>query len=411
MRSRIVVTGMGALSPVGNSVSAMWDALITGRSGAGPITHFDARNLDTHFAAEVKDFDPLNVMDKKEARRSSRYVQFAMAALREALEQSRLTVNEFNRERVGVIIGTALGAVDLIQSNLLLLLDKGPRRISPFFGPSTLPDTGAGQIAIEIGARGPNMSVATACATGIDAIGIATDQIRAGRADVMIAGSADALITELVMAAFNSMRVLSVRNDAPSEASRPFDADRDGFMLGEGAGLVVLESLEHAMRRDAPILGEVVGYGNANDGYHLAIPSEDGDGIYRAMRLALCDGSVAPDEVGYINPHGTGTVLNDRIETQAVKRVFGDHAPRLAISSTKSMTGHLMGAAGSIEAIIALKALQEGVVPPTINYCTPDPACDLDYVPNTSRHVDIDVAMSNSIGLGGHNATLVVRRV
>lgn len=411
MRPRIVVTGMGAISPLGKNVETTWEALLAGCSGAGPITLFDPSDLETHFAAEVKGFDPLTVMDRKEARRSSRYVQFGVGAMREAMSQSGLEINEGNRDRVGVIFGTAMGAVDLIQENLYLLQEKGPRRISPFFGPSTLPDTGAGQIAIEIGARGPNMSVATACATGIDAIGIAMDQIRAGRADVMLAGSAEAIIIKLVMAAFNSMRVLSTRNDAPTEASRPFDLDRDGFMLGEGAGIVVLETLEHAVRRDAPILGEIVGYGNANDAYHMAIPAENGDGIHQAMRLALADSGLAAEEVGYLNPHGTGTFLNDRIETHAIKRLFGEHAPRIAVSSTKSMTGHLMGAAGSIEAIVALKAIQEGVAPPTINYRTPDPECDLDYVPNAARPIDTNVAMSNSIGLGGHNASLVVRRV
>lgn len=411
MRERVVVTGMGALTPLGNSVPATWQALIAGCSGAAPITLFDPTDVETKFAAEVKGFDPLTVMDKKEVRRSSRYVQLALGALPEAMQQSGLQIDASNRDRVGVIFGSALGAMDLVQENVLLLEEKGARRISPFFGPSTLPDTGAAQIAIITGARGPNMGVSTACATGIDAIGIATDMIRAGRADAILAGSSDALILRLTMAAFNSMRVLSTRNDAPTEAARPFDADRDGFVLGEGAGILVLESLSHAMRRDAPILGEIIGYGNANDAYHMAIPPEDGQGILRAMQAALCDAAIHPQDVDYINAHGTGTVLNDRIETLAIKRLFNGSSPRVAISSSKSMTGHLMGAAGSIEAIISLQALRQGVLPPTINYTTPDPDCDLDYVPNQARQADIQVAMSNSIGLGGHNATLVMRRV
>ncbi|MCW5849920.1 MAG: beta-ketoacyl-ACP synthase II [Anaerolineae bacterium] len=411
MRSRIVITGMGAITPLGNSITAFWNSLAEGQSGAGPITRFDPSNMETKIAAEVKHFDPLAVMDRKEARRSSRCVQLAVGAAREAVQAARLTIDEFIRDRVGVVIGTGIGGADVMLENYDVLRERGPRRVSPFFGPAMLPDTAAGQVAIEMGARGPNMAVVSACASGIDAIGQAAEMIRRGAADVMIAGGSESIIHPVVVAAFNVMKVLSTRNENPAEASRPFDADRDGFLLGEGSGIVILERLEDAQRRDAHIIAEVAGYGTAADAYHLAAPPEDGNGIFRAMKMALADASIQPEEIDYINPHGTGTPLNDKIETLAIKNVFGDWARRIPISSTKSMTGHLMGAAGAVEAIICAMAMRAGVAPPTINLHTPDPDCDLDYVPNTARPVDIRVALSNSIGLGGHNASLILRRV
>jgi len=411
MKSRIVVTGIGAITPLGNSAAALWDSVVNGVSGAAPITRFDASDLDTRFAAEVKNFDPQGVMDRKQVRRSARVVQFAVGAAREAVNQAQLKIDEFIRDRVGVVIGSACGGIEVLLDNHSVLRDRGPHRVSPFFGPAMLADTSAGQVAIELGARGPNMAVVSACASGIDAIGQAAEMLRRGMADVMVAGGAEANIHPLIIAAFNVMRVLSTNNDAPGEASRPFDATRDGFLLGEGAGVLILERLEDAERRGAPILGEIAGYASAADAYHLAAPPEDGHGIYNAMQQALGDANLSASEIDYINPHGTGTQLNDKIETMAIKRVFGDWAPKIPISSTKSMMGHMMGAAGAVEAIVCLKAMTEGLLPPTINYHTPDPACDLDYVPNQARPADIRIAMSNSIGLGGHNASLIMRRI
>lgn len=411
MRSRVVITGMGAITPLGNSIETLWESLAAGRSGAGPITRFDPAEMETKIAAEVKDFDPTSVMDRKDARRSSRCVHLAVGAAREAITAARLKIDEFIRDRVGVVIGTGIGGADILLENYDVMRERGPRRVSPFFGPAMLPDTAAGQVAIEFGARGPNMAVVSACASGIDAIGQAADMIRRGMADIMIAGGSEAIIHPVVVAAFNVMRVLSTNNEHPTQASRPFDANRDGFLLGEGSGVLVLERLEDAQRRDAPIIAEVAGYGTAADAYHLAAPPEDGNGIYRAMRMALCDASVDPAEINYINPHGTGTQVNDKIETLAVKRVFGEWAKNIPMSSTKSMMGHLMGAAGAVEAIICLLAMKAGMVPPTINLETPDPDCDLDYVPNIARPADIAIALSNSIGLGGHNASLVLRRI
>ena len=411
MKDRIVITGMGAVTPVGNTVCDMWEALLAGRSGIGPVTQFDTSDLDTHIAAEVKGFDPLDVMDRKEARRAHRCVQMAVGAAREAVRQARLMIDQFNRDRIGVVIGTALGGATMMLDNYDILRERGPRKVSPFFGPGMLPDTSSAQVSIELGARGPNMSVVSACATGVDAIGQAAEMIRRGAADVIVAGGTEAVLHRVTFAAFNVMRALSTRNDAPAEASRPFDAERDGFVIGEGAGVVILERLESALARGAQIIGEVVGYGTAADAFHLAAPTEDGDGIQRAMRIALDDANLTPDAIDYINAHGTSTPLNDKTETAAIKSIFGERAYRVPVSSTKSMMGHLLGAAGAVEAIICLMAMQTGVLPPTINYTTPDPACDLDYVPNTPRHAAARVAMSNSIGLGGHNASLILKAV
>ncbi len=411
MKTRVVVTGLGAVTPLGNSAPAMWDALLAGRSGVGPLVGFDLSEFDTHFGAQVKDFDPLSVIDRKEARRTDTFVLYALGAAREALAQANLSIDDQNRDCVGVVIGTGLGGFRTVLDSSATWKEKGARRVSPFSLPAFLPDTAAATIAIELGARGPNMALATACATGTDAIGQAAEMIRRGQANVVIAGGTEASCHPFAFAMFNNMKVLSTRNDAPELASRPFDADRDGFVLGEGAGIVVLERLEDAERRGAPILGEIVGYGSAGDAYHMAIPAEDANGIIRSMVAALRNSGLNPEDVDYINAHGTGTAVNDKVETYAIKQVLGDHAYRTAVSSTKSMMGHLMGAAGAVEAVISLKALHEGVIPPTINYTTPDPDCDLDYVPNEPRAANIEVAMSNSIGLGGHNATLIMRRV
>lgn len=411
MRTRVVVTGMGAVTPLGHSASAMWEALLAGRSGVGPLDGFDLSEFDTQFGAQVKNFDPLSVIDRKEARRTDTFALFALGAAREALAQANLTIDEQNRDCVGVVLGTGLAGYRTLLDSHAIWKEKGARRVSPFSLPAFLPDTAAATIAIELGARGPNMSIATACATGTDAIGQATEMIRRGQANAVIAGGTEASCHPFAFAMFNNMKVLSTRNDAPEQASRPFDAERDGFVLGEGAGVVILERLEDAERRGATILGEIVGYGSAVDAYHMAAPAEDGNGVIRAMVAALQDAGLAAEDVDYINAHGTGTAVNDRLETYAIKRVLGDHAYRMAVSSTKSMMGHLMGAAGAVETVITLKALHEGVIPPTINYTTPDPDCDLDYVPNEARAANIEVAMSNSIGLGGHNASLVMRRV
>ncbi|MFN8485774.1 MAG: beta-ketoacyl-ACP synthase II [Anaerolineae bacterium] len=411
MRTRVVVTGIGAVTPLGNSASAMWEALLAGRSGVGPLAGYDLSEFDTHFGAQVKDFDPLSVIDRKEARRTDTFVLFALGAAREALAQSQLSIDESNRDCIGVVLGTGLAGYRTLLDSNTIWKEKGARRISPFSLPAFLPDTAAAVIAIELGARGPNMSIATACATGTDAIGQAAEMIRRGQANAVIAGGTEASCHPFAFAMFNNMKVLSTRNDAPQQASRPFDAERDGFVLGEGAGVVILERLEDAERRGATILGEIVGYGSAVDAYHMAAPAEDANGIVRAMVAALRDSGLSAEDVDYVNAHGTGTAVNDRIETFAIKKVMGDHAYHTAVSSTKSMMGHLMGAAGAVEAVISLKALHEGVIPPTINYTTPDPDCDLDYVPNEPRAANIEVAMSNSIGLGGHNASLILRRI
>ncbi|MFN8475050.1 MAG: beta-ketoacyl-ACP synthase II [Anaerolineae bacterium] len=411
MRTRVVVTGLGAVTPLGNSAPAMWEALLAGRSGVGPLDGYDLSEFDTRFGAQVKNFDPLLVIDRKEARRTDIVVLFALSAAREALAQSGLEIDDQNRDCVGVVMGTGLAGYRTLLESSVVWKEKGARRVSPFSLPAFLPDTAAATIAIELGPRGPNMSIATACATGTDAIGQAVEMIRRGQANAVIAGGTEASCHPFAFAMFNNMKVLSTRNDAPEQASRPFDADRDGFVLGEGAGAVILERLEDAERRGATILGEIVGYGSAVDAYHMAAPAEDGNGVIRAMVGALQDSGLSAEDVDYINAHGTGTTVNDRLETYAIKKVLGDHAYHMAVSSTKSMMGHLMGAAGAVEAVITLKALHEGVLPPTINYTTPDPDCDLDYVPNEARAANIEVAMSNSIGLGGHNATLVMRRI
>ena len=409
-RTRVVVTGMGCITPLGHDTTTTWDALLAGRSGVGPITHFDASEFKTRFAAEVKDFDPETLLGRREARRMDRYTQLAIVAVREALQHAGLENGLGDRWRAGVIIGTGIGGIGTLLREAEKLRERGPHWVSPFLVPMMLPDTAAGQAAITFGLRGPNMAVVTACATGANAIGEAAETIRRGAADVMVAGGAEAGIVPVALAGFNVMDAVSTRNDDPQGASRPFDRDRDGFVIGEGAGALVLESLEHARARRAPILAEVAGYGTTNDAHHISAPLEDGAGATACMRAALDQAGLDPQAIGYVNAHGTSTRLNDASETAAVKSVFGEQAYRIPISSTKSMTGHLLGAAGALEAIVCILALQHGRLPPTINYTTPDPQCDLDYVPNQARAADIRHALSNSFGFGGHNASLVLSR-
>ncbi|MCS6845981.1 MAG: beta-ketoacyl-ACP synthase II [Caldilineales bacterium] len=403
---RVVVTGLGAVTPVGNDVAATWQSLIAGRSGVDRIQAFDPSRCKSQIAAEVKGFDPEQYMSRKDARHADRYTQFAFAAALQAVEDSCLRLAEEAPHRVGVIIGSGIGGILTLLEQHRVLLERGPRRISPFFIPGVLINTASGHIAIHLGLRGPNLAVVTACATGADAIGVAFETIRRGRADVMLAGGSEAPICELTVAGFENMGALSTRNDSPQAASRPFDGHRDGFVIGEGAGVMVLESLEHAQRRGARIYAEVRGYGNTEDAFHITAPHEEGLGACEAMSLALEEAGLQPEDVDYINAHGTSTPLNDAGETRAIKCVFGQHAYRVPISSTKSMTGHLLGAAGAVEAIVCVKAIAEGIIPPTINYTTPDPACDLDYVPNQARRADVRVALSNAFGFGGHNAVL-----
>lgn len=408
---RVVITGLGLVTPVGNDVATSWSAILSGRSGIGPITQFDTTGYKVHIAGEVKDFDPTRTVDKQTARRMDRFLHFAVAAAQEALADSCLTSHTWDPRRVGVVLGSGIGGVHTIIESQITLLERGPRRVSPFAVPALMLNSASAQISILLGVRGPNLALATACATGSHALGEATELIRNGRADVMIAGGSEAAVVPMALAGFENMGALSTREDDPTKASRPFDKDRDGFVMAEGAGVVILESLTHARARGAHIYGELAGYGNNADAFHITAPAEDGVGQADCMQMALDDAGIAASEVDYINAHGTSTPLNDAGETRAIKIVFGDHAYRVAVSSTKSMTGHLMGSAGAIEAAFCLLAMRDGILPPTINYATPDPVCDLDYVPNTARRATVNVAMSNSFGFGGHNGTLVFRRV
>ena len=407
---RVVVTGLGVVTPLGNAASAFWTAVCEGRSGIGPITHFDPKRLDARIAGEVKGFDPLRVIEKKELKKLDLFIQYAISAGVDAVADAGLDFAQVDPVRAGALIGSGIGGIQAILEWHSVLLEKGPGRISPFFIPSLIVNMASGQLSMRYKLKGPNSAVVTACATGNHAIGDAFKIIQRGDADVMLAGGSEAIIAELPIAGFCSMKALSTRNDEPERASRPFDADRDGFVTGEGAGVLVLESLEHARRREARIYAEVVGYGMTADAYHMTAPDPEGDGATRAMAGALHDGGLAPEEVGYINAHGTSTPYNDRTETLAIKRVFGDHAYRIPVSATKSMIGHLLGAAGGVEAIVTVLALHHGVLPPTINYQKPDPDCDLDYVPNVARKVQVDAALSNGFGFGGTNATLAFRR-
>jgi 3-oxoacyl-[acyl-carrier-protein] synthase II len=410
MRKRVVVTGLGCVSPVGNTVEETWSALLAGKSGAAAITQFDASQHKTKFAAEVKGFDGVALFGVREARKMDRFTQFAMAATLEALQGANFAVDESNRDRVGVLIGSGIGGIITLLDQAKVMRERGPDRISPFLIPMMISDSAAGMVAIHLGARGPNMALATACASGSNAIGEAAEIIRRGTADVMIAGASEASIVALAMGGMNVMGALSTRNEDPQKASRPFDKDRDGFLMGEGAGILILESLEHAQTRGAKILCEMNGYGTSDDAYHVSAPAENGAGAALSMQYALEDAGLEPVEIGHINAHGTSTPLNDKSETAAIKTVFGEQAYNVPISSTKSMTGHLLGASGALEAVVCAKVLQENVLPATINYETPDPECDLDYLPNQTRKSTPDHIMSNSFGFGGHNATLVLSR-
>jgi 3-oxoacyl-[acyl-carrier-protein] synthase II len=406
---RVLVTGVGVVSPLGNDTETLWANLVAGVSGAASITRFDASNLDTRFACEVKDFTTDGVLNRKDARRMDRFVQLAVIAAHEAMTGARLDLDALQRDRIGVVLGSGIGGMETFEAQHRVLLERGPGRVSPYFIPMIISDMAAGQVSIQFGLRGPNFGTVSACASGAHAIGEALRLLRAGDADVIISGGAESTITPMALAGFGAARALSTRNDDPQRASRPFDRDRDGFVIGEGAGVLVLETEEHARRRDAPILCELGGYGATADAYHLTAPAEDGQGAARAMRRALQDAGLAPEDVDYVNAHGTATPSGDPVEVLAVKSVFGEHAHRLMMSSTKSMTGHLLGAAGGLEAVITALVVARGVVPPTINLEHADPRCDLDFVPHQARTRSVRAAVSNSFGFGGHNATLALK--
>jgi 3-oxoacyl-[acyl-carrier-protein] synthase II len=410
LKRRVVVTGMGMVTPLGTGVEKSWNSLIQGKSGVGRITKFDSTGFDTQIAAEVKDFAPENFIDKKEARRMDIFIQYAMAAAIMAMEDAQLKITPENAERVGVVVGAGLGGLSTIESFHKVLLEKGPGRISPFFIPMLIVNEAPGQISMRFGAKGPNSSVVTACATGNHNIGDAWKIIQRGDADAILAGGVESTITPLAVSGFNAMKALSTRNSEPERASRPFDKDRDGFVMGEGSGIILLEEMEQALKRGAKIYAEIVGYGLTGDAYHITAPAPDGEGAARCMAMAIRDAGIRPEEVDYINAHGTSTDYNDLYETIAIKTVFKEHARKVPISSTKSMTGHLLGGAGGVESIITILTITRGVIPPTINYETPDPNCDLDYVPNVARQAEVRVALSNSFGFGGTNAVLIFRK-
>ncbi|HWT03411.1 MAG TPA: beta-ketoacyl-ACP synthase II [Pyrinomonadaceae bacterium] len=410
MQRRVVVTGVGLITPVGNSVEATWSALMQGRSGVDYIKKFDVEKFPVKFAAEVKDFDPLDYVEKKEARKMGAFIHYAIAASDEAIRDSGLEITDENAEQVGTYISSGIGDFWAIEREHSKLLDEGPGRVSPFFIPSAIVNLAAGQVSIRHGAKGPNSATATACAAGAHAIGDSFRLIQRGDADAMICGGAESAITPMSVAGFAAMRALSTRNDDPQHASRPFERDRNGFVIGEGAGIVILEELETARRRGAKIYAEIVGYGMTADAFHITMPDETGSGAIRVMQKALKDAGVETEAVGYINAHGTSTPYNDKFETAAIKKVFGEHAYRLAVSSTKSMTGHLLGAAGGIEGVFSVLAIHHKTLPPTTNYVNPDPECDLDYVPNEPREQEVDYALSNSFGFGGTNAALLFKK-
>ena len=413
MRRRVVITGIGVVSPIGTGVKKFWENLVKGVSGIDRIKSFDPDEygLTVKIAGEVKDFNPEDYMDKKDAKKASRFIQFAFAAVKEALEDSGLLESKYDPYKVGVIIGTGIGGLKDIEDQTLILHQRGARRVSPFFIPYGISNMASGLVAIRWGFKGPNYSVVSACATGNHAIGDAFRLIQKGDIDIAIAGGSEAAITPLGVAGFASMKALSTRNDEPQKASRPFDRDRDGFVMGEGAGILVLEEYERAKARGAKIYAELVGYGATDDAFHITSPHECGEGAYECMKLALEDAGIKPQEVDYINAHGTSTPLNDKIETLAIKQLFGEHAYKLKISSNKSMIGHLLGAAAAVEAVATVKTIEEGIIPPTINLENPDPECDLDYVPNKAVEYPVRVAMSNAFGFGGTNATLVFKKL
>ncbi len=410
MSRRVVVTGVGFVLPQGSGTDSVWKKICEGISGVGPITKFDTTDFETKIAAEIKGFRAEDYLEPKEIKKMDIFIHYALAATRIALDDAGLKISDKNAERIGVIVGTGLGGLTTLEKYHSVLLERGPHRVTPFFIPMLIANEASGQIAIHVGAKGPNLCVVTACATGAHSIGDAFRCIQYGDADVIIAGGVEATITPLAVAGFNAMKAISTRNDEPERASRPFERDRDGFVMGEGGAIAILEELGHARARGAKIYAELVGYGYTSDAYHLAAPDPDGDGAARCMNMALRDAQLSPGEVDYINAHGTSTELNDITETLAIKRVFGEYAYKLPVSSTKSMTGHLLGAAGSTEAAFSALAIRDKIIPPTINYENPDPRCDLDYVPNTAREKDVKVVISNSFGFGGTNATLVFAR-
>jgi 3-oxoacyl-[acyl-carrier-protein] synthase II len=410
MKRRVVITGMGLITPLGLGIEPFWDGLLQGRRVIGPITQFDASQLSTRIAAEVKEFDPTQFMERKDARRTSRFIQFAVAATRMALDDAGWQITPDNAEQVGVLIGSGIGGIDLLESQMRVLIEQGPERITPFLAPMMIADMASGFVSITFGAKGPNLCVVTACSTGADALGQAMRLIQRGEAEVMIAGGSEAAIVPIGVAAFCAARAMSTRNEEPGRASRPFDAERDGFVMGEGVGVLILESLEHAKARGARIYAELLGYGMSADAYHITQPDPEGDGALRCMRNAIRDAGLQPTDIHYINAHGTSTRYNDAKETLAIKRLFGDYAYQLPVSSTKSVIGHLLGAAGAVEAAATILAIQHQILPPTINYEYPDPECDLDYVPNEPRPAQLRYAMSNSFGFGGHNTALVFGR-
>ncbi len=409
-KHRVVVTGLGIISPVGTGVEKFWQSLLNGKSGIRPITHFDASQFDCRISGNVIDYKPLDHFSTKEARHLSRFVQFAVVATREALKDANLNIKNINSERAGVLIGSGIGSIETIETEFLKFQQKGPSKISPFFIPQIIINEASGQVSIETGAKGITTCVATACATATNAIGDAFRFIQYGEADVMIAGGTESATTILGVGGFCALKALSKRNNEPEKASRPFDLHRDGFIMAEGAGVAILESLEHAKVRGAKILCELVGYGRTSDAYHVTAPDETGRGAAKAMELALKDACLSPEQISYINAHGTSTNLNDKVESLAIKLVFNHYAPKVPVSSTKSMTGHLLGAAGGVEFAVCILAMRDNMIPPTINYETPDPECDLDYVPNQARKIPVHAVMSNSLGFGGHNASIIVKR-
>lgn len=411
MKKRVVITGLGVVSPVGNDIASFWHSLKEGKSGVGPITSFDATDFDSRIAAEVKNFDPTQYgISLKDVKRTAKFVQFAVAAAKQAVESSGLDLNKEDRDRIGVIIGSGIGSLHTIEEQHKILLNKGPSRLSPFLIPMLIVNEASGLVAIIHGLKGPNSCVATACASGSHAIGEAYRTILYGDADVMVTGGTESCIVPTSVGGFCALKALSTSNDDPQKASRPFDYDRNGFVMAEGCGLVVLETLEHAQKRNAQIIAEIVGFGMTCDAYHITAPDPDGDGAARAMTNAMKDAKMNPGEIDYINAHGTSTKLNDKIETLSMKKAFGESVKKVMVSSIKSMTGHLLGAAGGVEFVTCCLVIKDGVVPPTINYEHPDPECDLDYVPNTARKADVSACMSNSLGFGGHNASLIVKK-
>lgn len=413
MDRRVVITGMGITSSVGNNTKDFWDSLINGRSGVGPVTHFDASEFKTQIAAEVKDFDISKYIEPREAKRLDDFCHYAVAASDEAMDQAGIAhdLSGVNSEKVGILVGSGIGGMDTIEKQANTLKDRGPRKTSPLMIPMLIVDMASGCISMRYGAQGPNFGVVSACATACHSLGESLWIIKRGDADIMVSGGTEATITPLGMTGFCAMKAMSTRNDDPQRASRPFDAERDGFVMGEGAGVLILEEYEHAKKRGADIIAEIVGYGATGDAYHITSPAPGGEGAARAMKMALGHAGISPDQIGYINVHGTSTPLNDKFETAAIKSVLGDHAYNVAISSTKSMTGHALGAAGGLETIACAKVLQEGVIPPTINYENPDPECDLNYTPNTAAEKSVEYAMNINLGFGGHNAVLVLKKV